>query len=142
MAWPRSRPYDPIPGVTLAADPRRKNVTYWQVEEKLARGTVRSARSDIDEIVEFAPTMTTRFEAAVTACDHLEIGSALDDVLLQCADPLLQAVVGSGGNICSGTTELINAIVDADLTMAADAEREVYSIPDAPAAGLNAEGVR
>ena len=115
-------------------------MTNWHVDEEPARSTVRTATSEIDEIVEFAPTMTTRFESAATACDHLEIGSAIDDLLQQVADPLLQAVAGSGNNICSSTSELINAIVNADLTMAADAEADIYTIPEAPAAGPQAEG--
>lgn len=115
-------------------------MTDWHVDEEPALSTVSTAKSEIDEIVEFAPTMTTRFESAATACDHLEIGSALDDLLQQVADPLLQAVAGSGDNICSATSEVIGAILNADLTMAADAEEDIYTIPSAPAAGPQTEG--
>ena len=114
-------------------------MTSWHVEEEPARRTVHSASTTIDEIVEFAPSMASRFETAATACDHLEIGAALDDLLQQFADPLLQAVVGSGENITARTSEVIDAIVGADLTMAADAERAVYSVPTPPEAGPGAQ---
>ncbi|MEE1621787.1 DUF6507 family protein [Zafaria sp. Z1313] len=101
----------------------------WDIQVAAARGVVTLAKADVDRLEAQETALTTSFEEAATACDHLDIGDALDSVLSGFAGPLLQSARNAGYSICGNTGLAIDAYVAGDDDMAADAETAIHSVP-------------
>lgn len=102
---------------------------HWEVEVGPARGIVTNAQAEVDRLQLQEQTLINAFTEAATACDHLDIGQALDALLHDFAGPLLQAARGAGTSITGQTGKAIDAYVQADEKMALDAEEAIHTVP-------------
>lgn len=110
----------------------------WNIDVGTATSIVNKAQDDVDRLKGKETALTTSFTEAATACDHIEIGGALDGLLGEFLGPLLEAAKNAGNSICGNTQETVNAYNDANGNMADDAERAIYSIPTPPNAEVDA----
>lgn len=101
----------------------------WDINTGAAGGVVVAAQGDVDRLTAQETALTTAFEEAATACDHLDIGDALNSLLGDFAGPLLQSAKNAGNSICGHTSEAINAYIQGDESMAEDAEHAIHSVP-------------
>lgn len=106
----------------------------WNINVGTAKSIVGKAQADVDLLEGKKTSLTTSFTEAAAACDHLEIGQALDGLLGDFLGPLLEAGQNAGNSICGNTVSTINAYESADGTMAEDAESAIYAIPTPPSA--------
>lgn len=83
----------------------------WDINTGAAGGVVVAAQGDVDRLTAQETALTTAFEEAATACDHLDIGDALNSLLGDFAGPLLQSAKNAGNSICGHTSEAINAYI-------------------------------
>ena len=103
---------------------------HWEISVESARTIVSDAREDAERLQGQEDALIRSFTDAAMACDHLDIGAALDSLLHDFAGPLLQAARGAGLSITGQTGKAIEAYVSADETMAERAENAVDLIPD------------
>ncbi|GAA4381899.1 DUF6507 family protein [Paeniglutamicibacter cryotolerans] len=103
---------------------------HWEVSVSEAQKIVGYAADDIERLKRQSDSLVSSFSASATACNHLDIGDALDSLLHDFAGPLLEAALGAGRSITGQTGKAIQAYEDADATMAAAAENAVDLIPD------------
>ncbi|RZU63490.1 DUF6507 family protein [Zhihengliuella halotolerans] len=101
----------------------------WEVHPGNARGVVTRTESEIERLEKKDTPLINRFEAAAEACDHLDIGDALDTLLSDFAGPVLTQARNSGLYFCGKTREAIKGFVDGDEEMAVEAERAIYTMP-------------
>ncbi|MDN5813562.1 MAG: DUF6507 family protein [Arthrobacter sp.] len=104
----------------------------WKVSVVTANSIVDKAQGEVDDFEGQETKLNTAFNEAATACDHLEIGEALDGLLGEFLGKLLESGKNAGYSICGNTKASIGAYADAHWEMAADAEAEIYSIPAPP----------
>ncbi|WP_372698991.1 DUF6507 family protein [Arthrobacter sp. JSM 101049] len=110
----------------------------WKINVGTATSIVGNAQDDVDMLEGKEVALTTSFTEAATACDHIEIGGALDGLLSGFLGPLLAAGRNAGNSICGNTLATINAYNSADGIMAGDAEKAIYSVPTPPSAKQDA----
>lgn len=106
----------------------------WKIDVGTATSIVGNAQDDVDLLEGKKTSLTTSFTEAAAACDHLEIGQALDGLLGEFLGPLLEAGHNAGNSICGNTLATVNAYDSADGTMAENAETAIYAIPTPPSA--------
>lgn len=110
----------------------------WEVDVPTATFIVGKAQDDVDLLKDQETALTTSFTEAATACDHIEIGDALNGLLSEFLGPLLEAGKNAGNSICGNALASIDAYSDADGKMADDAESAIYSVPTPPTSEVDA----
>lgn len=104
-------------------------ITGWMVDPERTRGVITTALGRIDELPGCADDMAMAFSEAVAACDHMDIGAALDSVLAAYVSPLLDASHRAGNHVLAQLEEAVRAYEDADAQMGHDALEQLRSVP-------------
>lgn len=102
---------------------------YWEIAVGPAQAIVATAQADVELLTAQENELINSFTDAAAACDHLDIGDALNGLLEGFAGPLLQAAHGAGLSVAGHTGQAIDAYVLADEDMASEAEQAIAAVP-------------
>ncbi|MEE1621852.1 DUF6507 family protein [Zafaria sp. Z1313] len=105
------------------------SLTYWSVDVAGANGVITATETEAGEFEDLVTGLRTSIEDAVGASQSSLISGALQDVHDAYLGKVATLAHWRSLNVVAESRKIVQAWVDGDDIMAADARREIASVP-------------